>query len=63
MKKIIALRKRLNDIYVHHTGQDIETVENSMDRDNFMSPQDAVKYGLIDEVVEHRALPADAADS
>lgn len=62
-REIIALRKRLNDIYVHHTGQDIETVENSMDRDNFMSPQDAVKYGLIDEVVEHRALPADAADS
>ena len=62
-REIIALRKRLNDIYVHHTGQDIETVENSMDRDNFMSPQDAVKYGLIDEVVAHRALPTDAADS
>lgn len=62
-REIIALRKRLNEIYVHHTGQDIETVENSMDRDNFMSPQDAVKYGLIDEVVAHRALPTDAADS
>ena len=62
-REIIALRKRLNEIYVHHTGQDIETVENSMDRDNFMSPQDAVKYGLIDEVVEHREVPADSADS
>lgn len=62
-REIIALRKRLNEIYVHHTGQDIETVENSMDRDNFMTPQDAVKYGLIDEVVEHRAVPTDTPES
>ncbi len=61
--EIIALRQRLNEIYVHHTGQDIETVENSMDRDNFMVPQDAVKYGLIDEVVEHRAVPTDTPES
>jgi ATP-dependent Clp protease protease subunit len=62
-REIIALRQRLNEIYVHHTGQDIETVENSMDRDNFMTPQDAVKYGLIDEVVEHRAVPTDTPES
>ncbi|MDF1734300.1 MAG: ATP-dependent Clp endopeptidase proteolytic subunit ClpP [Minwuia sp.] len=62
-REIIALRQRLNEIYVHHTGQDIETVENSMDRDNFMTPQDAVKYGLIDEVVEHRAVPSDSTES
>ncbi len=62
-REIIALRQRLNEIYVKHTGQDIETVENSMDRDNFMTPEDAVKYGLIDEVVQHRAVPGEAADS
>lgn len=60
-REIIALRQRLNEIYVKHTGQDIETVENSMDRDNFMTPEDAVKYGLIDEVVQHRAVPGEAA--
>lgn len=62
-REIIALRQRLNEIYVKHTGQDIQTVENSMDRDNFMTPEDAVKYGLIDEVVQHRAVPGEAADS
>ena len=62
-REIIALRQRQNEIYVKHTGQDIETVENSMDRDNFMTPEDAVKYGLIDEVVQHRAVPGEAADS
>ncbi len=53
-KEIIALRKRLNEIYVHHTGQKMAVVEKSMDRDNFMSPEEALKFGLIDEIVSVR---------
>ncbi|MEM9012215.1 MAG: ATP-dependent Clp protease proteolytic subunit [Pseudomonadota bacterium] len=49
------LKDRLNQIYVEHTGQDIETVENALDRDNFMSPEEAKDWGLIDEIVENRA--------
>lgn len=53
--EIIALRKRLNDMYVKHTGQKLPIVEKSMDRDNFMSADDAKKFGLIDEIVANRA--------
>ena len=54
-KEIIELRHRLNQIYVKHTGQKIAAVEKSMDRDNFMTPEAAKKFGLIDEIVESRA--------
>lgn len=53
--EIIALRKRLNDMYVKHTGQKLPIVEKSMDRDNFMSAEDSKKFGLIDEIVASRA--------
>lgn len=59
-REILALRQRLNEIYVKHTGTDIETVENSMDRDNFMTPEQAKEFGLIDEVVEERIVPDDS---
>lgn len=53
-KEILALRERLNKIYVKHTGQKLDVVERAMERDNFMSPEDAKKFGLIDEIVEKR---------
>lgn len=53
-KEILKLRHRLNEIYVHHTGQTIETVSQALERDNFMSPEDALDFGLIDEVVQQR---------
>lgn len=53
-KEILELRGRLNDIYKKHTGQKIEAIEKGMERDNFMSPEDAKKFGLIDEVYEKR---------
>lgn len=53
-REILALRHRLNGIYVHHTGQDLETIETSLERDRFMTPEDAVEFGLIDEVVSKR---------
>jgi ATP-dependent Clp protease protease subunit len=61
-KEILALRQRLNEIYVHHTGQDMETIENSMDRDNFMVPEQAKEFGLIDEVVETRPVIEESAE-
>ena len=53
-KEILRLRTRLNEIYVKHTGQKMAAIEKAMDRDNFMSAEEAKKFGLIDEVVESR---------
>lgn len=53
-KEILSLRKRLNEIYVQHTGKKLADIEKAMDRDNFMSPIEAKKFGLIDEVYEKR---------
>jgi ATP-dependent Clp protease protease subunit len=54
-----ALKKRLNEIYVKHTGQDISTVEAALDRDNFMDPEEAKAWGLIDDILTSRD-PAEA---
>ncbi|WP_410795865.1 ATP-dependent Clp protease proteolytic subunit [Parvularcula sp. LCG005] len=51
---IIATKKRLNEIYVEHTGQDYETIERTLDRDTFMTPEQSKEFGLIDEVIEKR---------
>ena len=56
-KEILNLRKRLNDIYVKHTGQSLSAVEKIMDRDNFMSADESKKMGLIDKVVTERPKP------
>ena len=48
------LKRRLNEIYVRHSGQDYDSVETALERDNFMSPEDAKAWGLIDEIVENR---------
>lgn len=52
--EIQRLKKDINKILVKHTGQDIKTIETDTDRDNFMSPVEAKKYGLIDEIIEKR---------
>ena len=52
--EIIKTKKRLNEIYAKHTGRDIKEVEKVMERDKFFSPEDAIKFGLIDKVVENR---------
>ncbi len=56
-KEILSLRARLNDIYVLHTGQSLETIEESMERDRFLSPENAKEFGLIDDVVVDRPVP------
>ena len=53
-REILAVRQRLNEIFVHHTGQDMATIENAVERDKFMDPVEATKFGLIDEVVSSR---------
>jgi ATP-dependent Clp protease, protease subunit len=52
-REILGLRQRLNEILAHHTGQPVQQVENDLDRDRFMSPQEAMEYGLIDDVITH----------
>ncbi|CAM1627424.1 ATP-dependent Clp endopeptidase proteolytic subunit ClpP [Bartonella sp. B10834G6] len=52
---IIKMKRRLNEIYVHHTGQDYETIERTLDRDHFMTAEEAKEFGLIDEVIQYRA--------
>ncbi|MCL4470911.1 MAG: ATP-dependent Clp endopeptidase proteolytic subunit ClpP [Candidatus Omnitrophica bacterium] len=53
-KEILYLRQRLNSMLAHHTGQSIKTIEKDTDRDNFMSGEEAVKYGLVDKVLASR---------
>jgi ATP-dependent Clp protease protease subunit len=58
-REILLLRKRLNDLYVKHTGQALEVIEAKLERDSFMSAEQARDFGLIDTVVENRPVPAD----
>jgi ATP-dependent Clp protease, protease subunit len=51
---IIKMKRRLNEIYVRHTGQDYETIDRTLDRDYFMSAEDARSFGLVDEVITKR---------
>jgi ATP-dependent Clp protease protease subunit len=60
-KEILFLKAKLNDIMAKHTGQKIETVEKDTDRDNFLSADQAVAYGLVDKVLVSRAETAAAA--
>ena len=54
-REILYLRGRLNELMAKHTGQDVKTIEHDTDRDNFLSAQEAVKYGLVDKVLVSRA--------
>ncbi|MGU9962272.1 MAG: ATP-dependent Clp protease proteolytic subunit [Candidatus Puniceispirillales bacterium WSBS_2018_MAG_OTU23] len=58
-REILNLRARLNGIYVKHTAQSLDDIEKIMERDTFMAPEEAVKHGLIDEVVAKRPQPKD----
>lgn len=60
-REILTLRKRLNEIYVRHTGQPIEAIERKLERDSYLSAEEARDFGLVDEVVERR--PASASES
>jgi ATP-dependent Clp protease protease subunit len=51
------IKDKIIEIYVHHTGNDAKKVEAALERDNFMSPEEALEWGHIDEIVQNRALP------
>jgi hypothetical protein len=53
-REILALRARLNEMYVRHTGQPLEVIQAAVERDKFLSPLEAKEFGLVDEVVEAR---------
>ena len=54
-REILSIRHKLNQVLAHHTGQPMEIIERDTDRDNFMSGEEAVKYGLVDKVMDHRS--------
>ena len=53
--EVLTLKKRLNEIYSKHTGKSVEDVKKALERDNFMAPDIAKEFGLVDEVVEKRS--------
>ncbi|MEM1038366.1 MAG: ATP-dependent Clp protease proteolytic subunit [Pseudomonadota bacterium] len=58
---IIKLKRRLNEIYVEHTGKDYDTIEKTLDRDHFMTAEESVEFGIVDKVISSRAeIEADA---
>ncbi len=54
-REILTIREKLNKILSHHTGQDMQKIQTDTDRDNFLSAQESVEYGLIDKVLSNRA--------
>jgi len=60
-REILYLRSRLNELMAKHTGQEVKTIEHDTDRDNFLSAEEAVKYGLVDKVLLSRAEAGVAA--
>ena len=58
-KEILSLRKRLNEIYVKHTGKKLSQIEETLERDRFMSPEEAKAFGLIDHIVEKQPFGKD----
>jgi ATP-dependent Clp protease, protease subunit len=59
-REVESLKRRLNEIYVKHTGQDIKAIENALERDNFLTADMAKDFGIIDKVLEKRAAPSDS---
>ena len=53
-QEITKIKKKLNQMYADHTGQTIETINDAMERDKFMSPEEALEFGLVDKIIAHR---------
>ena len=61
-REILRTRARLNQLYVHHTGQQLEEIERVMDRDTFFDVETAKEFGVIDEILTKRPIPSDEED-
>jgi ATP-dependent Clp protease protease subunit len=60
-QEILDLKKRINEIYVHHTGQPPDKIEDTLERDYFLTAEMARDFGLVDKVIERRPEPMDEA--
>ncbi len=60
---IMQMKRRLNEIYVRHTGKDYDTIENTLDRDHFMTAEEARIFGIVDQVIDKRPEEAEPAKS
>ena len=60
---IVKMKRRLNETYVQHTGQTYEKIENTLDRDHFMTAQESVEFGIIDQVLTKREISSDEDES
>jgi ATP-dependent Clp protease protease subunit len=58
-REILRVRQVMNDLYVRHTGQPLDVIERAMERDKFMTADEAKAFGLVDEVMDKRPLPAE----
>jgi ATP-dependent Clp protease protease subunit len=59
-REVESIKKRLNEIYVKHTGRDIKVVEDALERDNFLDAEGACAFGIVDKVIEKRPLLSDS---
>ena len=62
-REILKIRKRLNEIYVRHTGQELEAIEAAVERDTFLGAEEARDFGIVDEVVENRPVGPEGPES
>ena len=53
-EEFVKTKNRLNEIYTKHTGKNLKVIENIMERDKFFSPEEAIKFGLIDKIIKNR---------
>jgi len=60
-QEIVKIKRRLNEIYARHTGQTVDAIEKLLDRDTFMTGEEAKTFGLIDQVMERRPEGAEAS--
>ena len=58
-REVESLKRRLNEIYVRHTGQDVKTIEDALERDNFFTAERARDFGIVDKVIEKRPMPSE----
>ena len=59
-REVESIKKRLNEIYVKHTGRDMKVIEDALERDNFLDAEGARTFGIVDKVITKRPLPSES---